>query len=120
MEINVNSIINQIKKEHEVQGIPFMEGRTLSTMEVGRIYTINDFGFINGDKGEYVVVSTKEDEKVFYFGGMVLTQLMKDIEENYTEEQVSVLMEHGFRIKIDKVKAKSSKRLYTKVEIVTE
>ena len=32
MEINVNSIINQIKKEHEVQSIPFMEGRTLSTM----------------------------------------------------------------------------------------
>ena len=120
MEINVNSIINQIKKEHEVQGIPFMEGRTLATMEVGRVYTINDFGFINGESGEYVVVSTKEDDKVFYFGGMVLTQLMKDIEENYTEEQVTALMEHGFKIKIDKVKAKSSKRLYTKVEIVTE
>lgn len=120
MEINVNSIINQIKKEHEVQGIPFMEGRTLSTMEVGRIYTINDFGFINGDKGEYVVVSTKEDEKVFYFGGMVLTQLMKDIEKNYTDEQVSALMGHGLQIRIDKVKAKASKRLYTKVEIVTE
>ena len=65
-------------------------------------------------------MSTKKKKKVFYFGGMVLTQLMKDIEKNYTEEQVSALMEHGFKIKIDKVKAKSSKRLYTKVEIVTE
>lgn len=118
MTINVKNLINKIRKEHEVQGIPFMEGRTAGTLEVGRRYDINDFGFINGDNGEYVVVSVKDNDKEFFFGGMVLTQIMKDIQDNYSEDEVAAIMEEGLPIQLDKVKSKTNKRTYTKVQIL--
>lgn len=75
-------------KEFSVQ-LPFMDGRTKGDAKelVGQVSTINNYGFLQGDNGAYVVFTVKERKDKFYFGGTVLTDQMEQLEaEGYRDE----------------------------------
>lgn len=72
-------------------GIPFMEGRDKGNIFdiLGETLHIVDFGFINGDNGEYAVFLTREHDDVFYFGNAVITDMLKEIQRDGMESELS-------------------------------
>jgi len=95
--------------------LPFMENRDKGDFEqlIGQAVTIRDFGFLsdNGDK-EYVCIILDEDKEKFYFGGQVLTDNMKELEEEGYKEEIQ---NEGLPVKFDK-KISKNKRQYTTVQ----
>lgn len=114
--INANTIINNLKESMNMEGIPFMEGRTPAELVTGEIVTLCDYGFIDGKDGKYVVFMTKENDKNFYFGGLVLTQLCEQLDE-YSDEEISAVLEQGIQFTTEKKKSKNG-RNYTKVKLI--
>lgn len=99
------------KKLNEGNSIPFMEGRTKGDLaEIkDNILTISDFAFLKNEEGDYVVFIVKEIPDSFYFGGMVITDNLKAIEnEGYKEE----VQKEGLPCKITARKSKSKKTYY--------
>lgn len=72
-------------------GIPFMEGRYKGNISdiLGETLHIVDFGFINGDNGEYAVFYTREHADVFYFGNAVITDMLKEVQRDGMEAELS-------------------------------
>ena len=105
-------------REFSVQ-LPFMEGCEKGEIKelIGQISTIKQFGFIPNEAGEpYAVFTVKEREKRFYFGGMVLTDRLIQLEkEGYRE----VIEEEGLPVLMTEKKGKSN-RTYTNVEFFPE
>lgn len=65
-------------------GIAFMEGRdkgNLADMLETPVHII-DYGFIKNDEGEYAVMLFAEDDKRFYFGNSIITEMLKTIESD--------------------------------------
>lgn len=116
MKLSANDIIRNLKAEVTSEGIPFMDGRQLGQLTVGEVVTVCDYGFINGDDGEYCVFIVKEDDKNFYCGGMILTNLFKSLDQ-YTDEEIREVLEQGIKITTEKAKSKKG-RTYTKVTIL--
>lgn len=116
MKINAQSIINNLKETMNMEGIPFMEGRTPSELVEGQVATLTDYGFIDGDDGKYVVFMIKEDNEHFYFGGLVLTQLCEQLDQ-YSDEEIKAVLEQGIQFTVSKKKSKKG-RVYTKVTLV--
>lgn len=116
MKNNALSIINTLKENMNMEGIPFMEGREPSELVEGQVVTLTDYGFIDGEDGKYVVFMIKEDDKHFYFGGLVLTQLCEQL-DNYSDEEVKEVLEHGIQFTTEKKKSKKG-RTYTKVKLL--
>lgn len=89
---DVRKSLRDRAKEFAVS-LPFMEGREKAESKelLGAIYTIADYGFLTNDKGEpYAAFIVKEDSKKFFFGGMVITdQLMQLETEGYHEDIVT-------------------------------
>lgn len=82
--------------------------------------TVTQFDFLRGDNGDFVVCAFKEDEKKFFFGGKILTDMCKAWLEGYadTKEASADLTAEGgvkFRFKCSKTK---TNRDVTLVEIV--
>lgn len=69
------------KQEEMSNDIEFMHGRTKGETIVGTLYTIKDYAFIKGKKGEYAVFITEEDKEHFFNGGKAITDMMKLVEE---------------------------------------
>lgn len=103
--------------------LPFMDGREKG--ELDRIkntpVTIVDYGFLkdsddSGEEKEYVCFIVKEDEQHFYFGGQVLTDNMKQLdEEGYGDE----IRAEGLPVELSERKSKN-KRTYTSVVFYPE
>ena len=75
------------------RGIPFMEGREkgkLSNMHDVDLHIV-DFGFIKGTDSEYAVMLFAEDEKNFYFGNKVVTQMLKKVDEDGMRDELAKL-----------------------------
>lgn len=119
-KMNVKNILGELKDKLNANSIPFMEGKTPGKLIEGQVMTICDYGFINGDDGEYSVILCKEDNEHFFFGGLVLTDLLKTVDTNYTKEDISDLMEYGIKFTTERVKSKKGKREYTKVILVDD
>lgn len=80
--------------------------------------TIKDYGFLkdNDTKEDYVVFTCEEYPKNFYFGGMVLTDNMMELEnEGYHEE----INKEGLPVKFGERQSKN-KRKYTTVKFYPE
>jgi hypothetical protein len=92
---------------------PVMEGRekgdTKTLLNINT--TVNDFDFLKGDNGDYVVFTVNEDSKHFFFGGSVLTGHMKDLESAGYKESIQ---KEGLPIKLEEKKSKQG-RIYTNV-----
>lgn len=72
-------------------GIPFMEGRDKGNVSdiLGDTVHIVDFGFINGDNGEYAVFLTAENDDIFYFGNQVITDMLKEVQRDGMETELA-------------------------------
>lgn len=76
------------------KSIDFMDGREradLADLCTGEKYHIEEFAFLSGENGEYVVFTVKENENIFYFGNTVVSDVLKQVEmDNMSEELRSV------------------------------
>lgn len=72
------------------QGIPFMNDRDRGDINdlVNKDLHIEDYGYIRGKKGEYAVIAFREYPNNFYFGGMVLTDILHRIDKDDMKEQL--------------------------------
>lgn len=99
--------------------LPFMEGRDKADIKelLGTVNTITDYGFLPNDKGEpYAVFIVKERAGKFYFGGMVLTDQLSQLEaEGYHE----AICEEGLPMLLTESKSKNG-RGYINVEFYPE
>ncbi len=99
--------------------LPFMEGKEKGEMK--RLhndnFTIREYGFLIGedekthDEKEYVCFVVDEDTEHFYFGGQVLTESMKELEEDGYHEEIN---SEGLPVYFESKKSKN-KREYTSV-----
>jgi hypothetical protein len=94
--------------------LPLMEGREKGDFSRlhGTPVTINDFGFMKDDDKEYVVFTVKEDPQFFYFGGQVLTENMKQLDQ---DDYSDAVRKEGLPVLFNTKKSKN-KRDYTTVE----
>ena len=115
---NTRKSLKDRAREFSVQ-LPFMEGRDKGNTKdlIGKIVTIVDYGFLNGENDRnYVVFITKENEGLFYFGGAVLTDQLEQLEaDGYRSE----ILEEGLPMLMRERKSKNN-RTYTNVEFYPE
>lgn len=100
-------------KEFSVS-LPLMKGREkgdLKSLYMETI-TIRDFGFLRDGDDDYVVFIIDEDTENFYFGGMVLTDNMKNLEADGYRTEIE---KEGLPIRLSEKMGKN-KRKYTHVE----
>lgn len=105
-------------KEFEVN-LPLMEGREKGDLKslYEDIVTIRDFGFLKDEhNSEYVVFIIDEDDRNFYFGGMVLTDQLKKLSDEGYQEQI---VKEGLPIRLTDRISKGKKH-YTSVEYYPE
>ena len=106
-------------KEVMSNNLPFMDGREKGEQVLNEELTIIDYGFLTGEDGEFIVYITREHDKVFFFGGSVLTEKFKELETVFSESEMAELMEIGITIKLVEKKSKNNRR-YVSVELITE
>lgn len=110
----LNSIIAKVQSLNN--GLDFMEGRDKSDIVLGETYHINDFGFLTGENGEYVVFTVKNDDNHFFFGASILTQKMKDLEAMLSGDEMEELLTSGLEVVFGERKSEKSKRKYITCE----
>ena len=122
-KLNMKDIMNKAKevaKTFEMEGIPFMEGRTLAKDFkdiLGVVVKITDYGFINGDDGEYTVFIVEDNDKEFFASGKVLTQDLHTLEDKIgVEEFKAAVKEEGLEVLFGRKKSKNN-REYTTVKL---
>jgi predicted metallo-beta-lactamase superfamily hydrolase len=103
--------------------LPLMEGREKGELDriVNDTVTIREYGFMNdtddkGNEKEYVAFIVDEDPEHFYFGGQVLTDHMREFENDGYHEAI---VKEGLPVMLGKKKSKN-KREYTTVEFYPE
>lgn len=120
---NINQIIESLKQElNATGGIPFMEGRKLGEISANDTLVISDFGYINDKKkgGHYSVFITKGNDELMFFGGQVLTDGLKSLEQKVTKEILVELLSIGIPVKfLPRVKSKNGFE-YVPVEFFPE
>lgn len=70
-------------KEFTAQ-LPIMTGRTKGEASelIGQVVTIRDYGFLQGDTGEYGVFILDDYPEEFFFAGSVLTEQLQEMEKD--------------------------------------
>lgn len=96
------------------KGVPFMTGRTKGDIVslIDEVLHIEDFGFIGRGDSAYSVIAFKEHPGFFFFGGTVLNDILKQVDEDGMRAE---LEEQPIRLKM--VKSKSG-RNYMGVDFV--
>lgn len=110
----LNKIIKKVQSLNG--GLDFMEGKDKSDIVLGETYLINEFGFLNGDNGEYAVFTVKGDDEHFYFGASILTDKLKTLETMLNEEEMAELLSNGLEVEFEERKSEKSKRKYIACE----
>lgn len=98
--------------------LPLMENREKAELSniVDKVVTIRDYGFMKDENDkEYVAFIVDEDETSFYFGGQVLTDNIKELEDDGYGEEIK----KGLPVRLGK-KMSKAKREYTTVEFYPE
>jgi len=100
--------------------LPFMEEKEKGDFIdlLDNNLTIKDFGFLKDSKtgDEYVCFIVEEFPKNFYFGGMVLTENMRTLEdEGYSDE----IRKEGLPVKFGERQSKNNRK-YTTVKFYPE
>lgn len=114
--MNINELINQAK-EVTASGLPFMDGREPIKVEgniLNNTLTVEDYGYLEGDDGEYVVIALKEYPQHFIYGGSVVTDAFKKLEGKVGTDNMVKLIEHGLTFKLTELVSKN-KRKYTRI-----
>ena len=117
----MNSLLMEKIKGITSTGLNFMEGMekgdTVSILD--EIVTVNNYGFLEGAEGKFVVFTTLENDTEFYFGSSVVTQSFIKLDDMLNEEEKKVILSNGLPIKLSERKSKS-KRTYVKVDFYPE
>lgn len=89
-------------KFQSAAGIDFMEGSEKKDIRdlVDMPIHIVDFGFIKGDNGEFGVIKVEESEGAFYFTPKVISENLKQIDEDgmrglLAKTEVVIRFEHS-------------------------
>lgn len=99
------------KAEKMTAGIEFMEDRDKGEMSsmLNLPLTIIDYGFLEGDDGEYSVLLFEGEDKHFFFGGNVITDHLKALDnEGYGD----IIRKEGLPVTFESKKSKNN-RWYT-------
>lgn len=115
MTRNILDLIQSVKKE-TTNGLPFMEGKEKSAIILGQIYNVTDYGYLEGEDGEFIVFTTKEEPNNFMFGSSVMTEKFKKIDVALTETELSTLLDNGIEV-VFSSKVSKNKRKYTLCEL---
>lgn len=112
MENSNNSYFKQFESG---KGIEFMDHRAKGDIQslLGRELHVDDFGFINGTHGKYVAVIFKEEPEFFYFGGIVLTDILTKVD---ADNQKEALREQTIRLGMKK--SRNGRNTYMTVEFI--
>ena len=114
--MNINELIKQAQ-EVTKSGLPFMDGREkleITGEVLNNILTVDDYGYLDGDDGNYVVISLKEYPKHFIYGGSVVTDAFKKLEEKIGAENMAQLIQHGLTFRLSELISKN-KRKYVRI-----
>lgn len=103
------------KKAFKGKTIDFMNGREAGKTAdlIGNEVTITDIDIIKSRKDEYAVFIIKQDEKHFYFGGAVLTNFVKTLDETDFDE----IRKDGLLVKFSRAKSQDG-FTYTNVDFL--
>lgn len=96
-------------------GLPFMVGREKDAIELGETITIKDYGFLTGEDGEFICFIDNTNHDKYFFGGSVLTEKFKQIENAFTPEEIQELLSEGIDIICTEKKSKNNRK-YVSVE----
>lgn len=112
---NFENLIKKVQLITE-SGLPFMEGKEKIAVDevIGKILTVADYGFLNGDEGEYVVVSLREYPTNFIYGSSVVTQAFKNLDEQLSVDEIANILNEGLTFRLSTLISKN-KRKYTKI-----
>ena len=112
MIMNIENLIKQAQ-EVTASGLPLMEGREnleVSGEVLNNTLTVDDYGYLEGDDGEYVVIALKEYPKHFIYGGSVVTDAFKKLEGKVGTDGMTALIEHGLTFKLNEMTSKNKRR----------
>lgn len=119
MSDNLRKSLRDRAKEFS-SNLPFMDGREKGDVKdlAGLQCTIREYGFLTNDKGDtYSVFTIDQDTKKFYFGGMVLTDQLQQLEE---EGYRDAILEEGLPARFTLRKAKKGGKEYMNVVFFPE
>jgi hypothetical protein len=114
--MNLEQLINQVQ-QITASGLPFMEGKEKLEVKgniLNNVLTVDEYGFLEGEEGEYVVIALKEYPQHFIYGSSVVTQAFKTLEETLDEEERAFILDKGLTFKLTEVVSKN-KRKYIKL-----
>ena len=114
--MNINELIKQAQ-EVTKSGLPFMDGREkleITGEVLNNILTVDDYGYLDGDDGNYVVISLREYPNHFIYGGSVVTDAFKKLEEKIGAENMAQLIQHGLTFRLSELISKN-KRKYVRI-----
>lgn len=99
--------------------LPIMKDRTKGDTDdlIGVIVDLVDYDFMNkGKEDEYVVFTVKEEPGMFFFGGQVLNERMRDLDKDGFGDEIR---KNGLPMTLTTKKSKSN-RNYTSVTFYPE
>lgn len=114
--MNFENLINEVQ-QITASGLPFMEGKEKIEVKgdiLNNVLTVDEYGYLEGEEGEYVVIALKEYPNHFIYGSSVVTQAFKTLDEKLNDEQKAFLLEKGLTFKLNEMMSKN-KRKYTKI-----
>lgn len=114
--MNLEQIIGAVQ-EITVSGLPIMEGREKLEVKgdiLNRTLTVDDYGFLEGDDGQFAVITIKEYPNHFIYGSSVVTGAFLKFEALIPEEDRNKVLQHGLTFRLEEVMSKN-KRKYTKI-----
>lgn len=112
--LNLRDRVKQLSQKCEV-----MEGREKGkNIEIeNKIVTLNNYDFMEDENGKpYVVYTVKEFDDLFFFGGSVLTNDIKELDKDGYKSQIQ---EEGLPIRITECQSKKGRK-YFNVEYYPE
>ena len=115
-QLNLQQLIDEVT-QITASGLPFMEGKEKLEVKgniLDKILTVDDYGFLEGEEGEYVVIALKEYPEHFIYGASVVTEAFKTLDEKLNEGEISLLLEKGLTFKLIEIISKN-KRKYIKI-----
>lgn len=103
-----NLLKSRIKQITEM-GLPLMEGKTQLNVEniMGEEVTVEDYGYLKGDNGEYVVLTLKEYPNHFMYGATVVTQSFKELDSALSVDERIEILQEGLTFSITEKKSKN-------------
>ena len=73
------------------KGIPFMDGAEKGEKDelLGEWLHIEDFGFINGENGDFAVLKIRERPGKFYFGNQIITEMLQRVNADSMKQHLA-------------------------------